>query len=82
VGGAIVASHGNQYVVNSIWNALETALSRVSIMYQSYLGRTPAPSEINGWAEIAINQGDAQVRWDIIGSAEYWNDAWQRFATN
>jgi hypothetical protein len=77
--GAIDARMGNLYVVDQIWNSLETARSRVTIMYQTYLGRTPAPGEVDGWAELAIQSGDAQVRWDIIGSQEYWNRALTRF---
>jgi len=77
--GSVVQSQGKALVVNAIWNAVETARSRVAIMYQAYLGRVPGPGEVDGWARIAIASGDAQVRWDIIGSQEYLNAAWVRF---
>ena len=77
--GAIAAASGRHVVVDAIWRSVETARSRVSIMYQDYLGRPPAAGEVDGWAQMAINSGDPQVRWAIIGSAEYWARASARF---
>lgn len=76
---AVAQSYGRHTVVNSIWSSVETARSRVSLMYQDYLGRKPEAGGLAGWAQIAIERGDAGVRWAIIGSSEYWSRASARF---
>ncbi|MHB1172819.1 MAG: DUF4214 domain-containing protein [Lacisediminihabitans sp.] len=76
---AIAAVSGRQAVVNAIWQSVETARERVTIMYHDYLGRAPEPGGVGGWAGLSIAQGDAEVRWAIIGSAEYWSRASARF---
>jgi hypothetical protein len=78
-GWTAVAARDRQQVVNAIWNSFETARSRVSTMYQTYLGRTPEASGLDGWATKSILEGDAKVRWAIIGSSEYWNRSMTRF---
>jgi hypothetical protein len=76
---AVASASGRNVVVDTIWRSTETAKSRVSTMYADYLGRPPAANEVDGWAQLAINNGDAGVRWAIIGSAEYWVRASNRF---
>ena len=76
---ALANTHGRGIVVNAFWNAPETARERVSAMYLKYLGRYPDAAGLDPWATLSITQGDAAVRWGIVGSPEYWSRAGTRF---
>ncbi|MBC7763122.1 MAG: DUF4214 domain-containing protein, partial [Candidatus Saccharibacteria bacterium] len=75
----ISASSGRLAVVDGIWHSMESARSRITAMYFTYLGRYPDEAGLANWASIAIDRGDASVRWQLIGSQEYWNRAASRF---
>ena len=75
----IIRAHSRFAVVDAFWRCLETAQQRVASMYRDYLGRAPDAQGQTDWAWIAIGQGDAAVRWSIVGSAEYWARASTRF---
>ncbi|MBC7763121.1 MAG: DUF4214 domain-containing protein [Candidatus Saccharibacteria bacterium] len=77
----IAGAYGRLAVVDGIWHSVEAARSRVTLMYSAYLGRTPDEAGVASWANIALAGGDAAVRWQIIGSAEYWNRSSARFPT-
>jgi Cysteine-rich secretory protein family/Domain of unknown function (DUF4214) len=76
---SIAHTSGRLSVVDGIWHSVESARSRVTDMYSAYLGRVPDEPGVASWANIAIAGGDAAVRWQIIGSAEYWARAGSRF---
>jgi Domain of unknown function (DUF4214) len=75
----IATASGRLVVVDGIWHSIESSRARVTIMYSTYLGRMPDEAGVASWANIAIASGDATVRWQIIGSLEYWNRASGRF---
>ncbi|MBE7191636.1 MAG: hypothetical protein INR66_04045 [Gordonia polyisoprenivorans] len=75
----IVATQGRLAAVDGIWHSIEAARARVTAMYRLYLDRVPDEAGVQHWAEIAVGQGDATVRWQIIGSAEYGSRASGRF---
>jgi hypothetical protein len=62
-------------VAATLTHGLEHYQDFVTNAYKSYLGRTPAPVEVNGWAAL-MQKGlsDEQVEADFLSSAEYIAD--------
>ncbi|MCU1477589.1 MAG: hypothetical protein JWQ64_2282 [Subtercola sp.] len=69
---ATIPTHGRLWLVNQIWNSVETARSRVSLMYKFYLGRTPDLQGVINWANLDIAVGDTAIRSGITSSDEYY----------
>ncbi|QWT24649.1 DUF4214 domain-containing protein [Subtercola sp. PAMC28395] len=70
------------WIVAQIYNALEAARARVSVMYQHYLGRVPDEPGVQFWADYDIRMGDAAVRSGFTNSDEYYALASTRFPGN
>ncbi|MEF2975712.1 DUF4214 domain-containing protein [Subtercola sp. YIM 133946] len=67
------------WIVNNIMNSTEGARSRVSAMYQHYLGRVPDAGGLALWANYDLAVGDSATRSGLTGSDEYFALASQRF---
>ena len=67
------------WIVAQIYNSLEAARSRVSLMYQHYLGRVPDEMGVQFWADYDLRAGDAAVRSGFTNSDEYYSLASTRF---
>ncbi|MEF2975711.1 DUF4214 domain-containing protein [Subtercola sp. YIM 133946] len=67
------------YYVNGIYGSLEAARTRVTGMYQRYLGRTPDEQGIEVWANVDLAIGDSATRKGITSSDEYLLLAANRF---
>uniref|UniRef100_UPI00048315C1 DUF4214 domain-containing protein n=1 Tax=Cellulomonas sp. URHE0023 TaxID=1380354 RepID=UPI00048315C1 len=68
---AQVSSKGRAWVVDSIWWSFEAAAIRAGGYYQTFLGRGPDPSGLEGWTNVLLALGEGAVRVGIAGSLEY-----------
>ncbi|WP_116284225.1 DUF4214 domain-containing protein [Subtercola boreus] len=75
----LIAQNGRAWVIAQFWDSTETISERVSLMYASYLGRTPDPAGLANWVGTALQLGDSGLRSGLSGNAEYVNRAQYRF---
>lgn len=76
---AMLNQYGRPTAVNLIWFSVETSRTRVAAMYRAYLGREPDWAGLVQWGDLALRNGDTWVRSAILGGAEYWARAGQRY---
>ncbi|MCE9562507.1 MAG: DUF4214 domain-containing protein [Planctomycetes bacterium] len=61
-----------QRIVNNFWDTAEFHGTEVSSYYQTYLGRTPAAAEANGWVQAMLHgTPEATVMTSFLTSAEF-----------
>jgi hypothetical protein len=68
----LVALHGRAWVITQFWSSQETISERISLMYQTYLGRQPDAGGLAGWVAVALQIGDSGLRSALTSSDEYW----------
>ena len=75
----LAAKNGRDWVIKQFWDATETISERVSLMYATYLGRTPDASGLRDWVGVALAIGDSGLRSGLSGSEEYYIRSQDRF---
>lgn len=75
----LIGQRGRGWVVDQIWFSMEAARIRAGDYYMTFLGRSPDPDGLTGWAQVLLVHGEGAVRNGIAGSMEYRQRAVTRF---
>lgn len=75
---SLVATRGRQWVVNAIYNSVESSRIRANDAFVTYLGREASSAERVEWGSFIRTRGQAAFRSAILGSSEYWERAQTR----
>ena len=73
------AQFGTARSVNGIWNSTESAARRIAVVYNQYLKRGTDDAGIRSWTPLVIANGNQAVRSAVLSSAEYFQNARNRY---
>ncbi|WP_104196540.1 DUF4214 domain-containing protein [Cryobacterium sp. M15] len=73
------AQFGTARSVNGIWNSTESAARRIALVYNQFLKRGTDDAGIRSWTPLVIAQGNQAVRSAVLSSAEYLQNARNRY---
>ncbi|WP_158252533.1 DUF4214 domain-containing protein [Cryobacterium sp. Y57] len=73
------AQFGTARSVNGIWNSTESAARRIAVVYTQFLKRGTDDAGIRSWTPLVIANGNQAVRSAVLSSAEYLQNARNRY---
>ncbi|NHN44576.1 DUF4214 domain-containing protein [Microcella frigidaquae] len=75
-----VVEKSRKWVVNAIYNSVETSRNRANETFIDYLGREATPEERISWGSFIRSRGPLAFRAAILATDEYWEYAQTRTA--